>query len=76
MAIYVGTVTIRRRDNSIQVTVEHIVVVGREMDDMKRNPDNLVRALRYMGGNRSRVSGEDPMRWVIIEVIVHKKLSE
>ena len=74
MPIYVGTVTIKKRDNTLQATVEHIVISGREYDDMKRNVDNLKRALRWMGQNKGKSTKEDYTRWVITGIIIHKEL--
>lgn len=77
MPIYAGTVRIRKRDNTAHVTVENIVISGREDFDMKRNPDNLKRALRYMRPyDHKPRTAEELSRWVIIEIIIHKKLSE
>ena len=77
MPIYAATVTIKKRDNTGSATVEMVVVSGREIEDMKRNPDNLRRALRWKdNGGKGRVSKEDEMRWVITTIIIHKKLSD
>ena len=73
MPIYAGTVKIKKRDNTAHVTVENIVVSG---DDLKRNPENLKRALRYMKpSNNTPRTSEELNRWVIVEVIIIKQLS-
>jgi|APGre2960657404_1045060.scaffolds.fasta_scaffold00127_15 hypothetical protein len=73
MPIYAGTVKIKKRDNTAHVTVENIVVSG---DDLKRNPENLKRALRYMKPyNNTPRTSEELNRWVIVEVIIIKQLS-
>ena len=72
MGIYAGSVKIRKRDNTLSVTVDNIVISGDQEFDMKRNPDNLKRALKYMkGGNKK---GEDFDRWVIVEIVIYKRL--
>lgn len=72
MGIYAGSVKIKKRDGTLSITVDNIVISGDQEFDMKRNYDNLKRALRYMkGGDRK---GEDPARWVIVEIIIHKRL--
>lgn len=72
MGIYAGTIQIRKRDGSRTVTVENVVIKGEQEFDMKRNFENLKRALRYMKGGDEK--GEDPTRWVISEIIIHKRL--
>lgn len=74
MPIYCGSVRIKKRDNSYSVTVENIVISGADHDSMKRNVDNLKRALRYMGGQSLKIPKEDYNRWVITEIILHKQL--
>lgn len=78
MPIYAATVVLRRKDNlSHRAVAESIVVVGSDMDSIKRNPDNLRRALRYMGiGPATKTPKQDPERWVIIDVVIIKKLSD
>ena len=72
MGIYAGSVKIRKRDNTLSVTVDNIVISGDQEFDMKRNYDNLKRALKYMkGGNKK---GEDFDRWVIVEIVIYKRL--
>lgn len=70
MPIYAATVTIRRRDNTNVKVIENIVVKGGNYDDMKRNPENLKRALKYANMGKR----EDETRWVVIDIIIHKEL--
>jgi hypothetical protein len=70
MPIYAGTVTIRKRDNTMIRVVENVIVTGEAYDDMKRNYKNLTRAIKYSDLSKQ----EDPNRWVIIDIILHHKL--
>lgn len=74
MPIYCGTARIKKRDNTFTTTVENIVISGDTLDGMKRNPENLKRALRYMNGQSLKVPKEDYNRWVIVEIILLKQL--
>lgn len=74
MAIFCGSVKIKKRDGSFSITVENIVISGTDIDSMKRNPTNLRRALRYMNDQALKVPKEDPLRWVIVDIILHKQL--
>lgn len=68
--IYAATVTVRKRDGTLTRVVENVVVTGENYDDMKRSHKNLCRALKY--ANLSK--GEDALRWVITDIIIHKQL--
>lgn len=71
--IHAATVIIRKRDGSVTLTVNNVVVTGDGIDAQKRNPVNLKRALYY---GKPKGDKEDETRWVIVDVICYKILGE
>lgn len=73
MKIWAANVTLIRKDNLKRVvTVENVVISGDTADEIKNNPTNLTRALRY--ANIPKAERDDPSRWRIKEVLPWKEL--
>ena len=68
---WIGSLTIRKRDHTLKVTVHNIILQGNSEYELKRNPRNITTALRYM---EEKVEKESPSRWVVVEFILHKEL--
>ena len=69
--MYMAHVTVVRRDGTLRKEVD-IVVGSQEVEDLKRSPTVILRALKYSSFSSKQIS--DPALWRITHLIIVKKL--
>jgi len=68
---WIGSLTLQKRDHTLRITVDNIILEGNSEYEIKRNLRNITTALRYTDRN---IVKDNPSRWVVRDFILYKQL--
>lgn len=68
---WIGSLTLQKRDHTLRITVDNIILEGNSEYEIKRNLRNITTALRYTERN---IVKDNPSRWVVRDFILYKQL--
>lgn len=69
MQLWAASVVLRRRDNSMSVNCNYVLIKIYGEGNPKRSHENLVNALRF-----ADTPDKEPSKWVIKDIILIKQL--